>query len=83
MSAMIETDDPCQAVADDERGARLWDVALDKLSERQFTATWLRYAETKSLVDIAAVLDTTQANVKLILFRARRRLAPFVQDLVD
>ncbi len=66
-----------------EEAARLWDVAAATLSEQQFTAVWLRYVESKSISDIATVLSAADATVKVILFRARRRLAPLVRDLVD
>lgn len=77
------SDDPYSTVLAVERAVTLWDLAADKLSERQFTVLWLRYAESKSLADIAAVIQTTEANVKVMLFRARQRLAPFVEDLVE
>jgi RNA polymerase sigma-70 factor (ECF subfamily) len=77
------TEDPCVTALAVERAVKLWDVAADRLSERQFTVLWLRYAESKPLPEIAAVVETTEANVKVMLFRARQRLAPFVQDLVE
>ena len=76
-------DDPCTTALAVERAVKLWDVAADRLSERQFTVLWLRYAESKPLPEIAAVVETTEANVKVMLFRARQRLAPFVEDLVE
>jgi RNA polymerase sigma factor (sigma-70 family) len=76
-------DDPSTTALAVERAVKLWDVAADKLSERQFTVLWLRYAESKSLSEISAVVDTTEANVKVMLFRARQRLAPFLEDLVE
>jgi DNA-directed RNA polymerase specialized sigma24 family protein len=41
----------------------------------------MRYVEDKPLAEIALVLDKPVATVKVILFRARRRLEPFVRDL--
>lgn len=76
-------DDPSTAALAVERAVKLWAVAADRLSERQFTVLWLRYAESKSLPEIAAVVETNEANVKVMLFRARQRLAPFVEDLVQ
>jgi DNA-directed RNA polymerase specialized sigma24 family protein len=35
------------------------------------------------LPEIAAVVETTEANVKVMLFRARQQLAPFVQDWAE
>ena len=76
-------DDPSTTALAVERAVKLWDVAADKLSERQFTVLWLRYAESKSLPEIAAVVETNEATVKVMLFRARQRLAPFVEELVE
>jgi DNA-directed RNA polymerase specialized sigma24 family protein len=41
----------------------------------------MRYVEDKAVAEIAMVLDKPVATVKVILFRARRRLEPFVRDL--
>jgi RNA polymerase sigma-70 factor (ECF subfamily) len=75
--------DPCRVAVAVERTTRLWDVAAAALPERQFTAVWLRYVEGKSVSEIATVLVTSETTVKMILFRARRRLAPLLRDLVD
>jgi RNA polymerase sigma-70 factor, ECF subfamily len=64
-----------------EQVTLIWDIAAVELNEREFTATWLRYAEEKSVAEIAVVLGKPVATVKVILFRARRRLEPFVRDL--
>ena len=64
-----------------ERATRLWQVARAELSEREFTALWMRYVEDKPVAEIALVLDKPVATVKVILFRARRRLEPLVRDL--
>lgn len=64
-----------------EQTTRLWDVAAAELCEREFTAVWMRYVEDKSMAEIAAVLGKPAATVKVILFRARRRLEPHVRDL--
>jgi len=49
--------------------------ALVKLSHRQRDALWLAYAEGSSHVEIAERLGVKTSSVKLILFRARRKLA--------
>jgi RNA polymerase sigma-70 factor (ECF subfamily) len=72
--------DPCQTALAVERATRLWERAAAELSERQFTALWLRYVEDQSVAEIAAVLEEPAATVKVILFRGRRRLEPFVRD---
>jgi RNA polymerase sigma-70 factor (ECF subfamily) len=61
----------------DKRTQRRTDLdrALSKLSSRQRDALWLAYAEGSSHLEIAEKLGLKTASVKLILFRARRKLA--------
>jgi len=49
--------------------------ALDALKPRDRAMLWLAYAEGSSHEEIATVLGVKRASVKLLLFRARRRLA--------
>jgi RNA polymerase sigma-70 factor (ECF subfamily) len=58
----------------DEAGA-LWAQARRVLSLAQFEVVWLRYAEDMDMAEVAQVLTRTQTHVKVLLFRARRRLA--------
>jgi len=84
VAATVQADGtgPAASLIADERAVRLWDVARAELKEREFTALWLRYAEDKTMAEIAAVLDRPTATIKVILFRARRRLAPLARDLL-
>ena len=82
-SAAVTVADPSRAAVALERATRLWDVAAAELSEPQFSAVWLRYVEAKSPGEVAVVLGKPEATVKVILFRARRRLEPLVRDLLD
>jgi RNA polymerase sigma-70 factor, ECF subfamily len=68
------------AVVKEDR-TRLWDLAAATLSEEQTTALWLHYVEDMSLQDIAAVLGRTRGSVKVLLFRARKRLLPLLDAL--
>jgi len=49
--------------------------ALDRLKPRERSMLWLAYAEGSSHQEIAAALGLKPGSVKLLLFRARRRLA--------
>lgn len=64
-----------------EQASLIWDAAAAGLSEREFTATWLRYVEEKTVAEIAVVLGKPEATVKVILFRARQRLVSLMRDL--
>jgi RNA polymerase sigma-70 factor (ECF subfamily) len=52
--------------------------ALEALKPRDRAMLWLAYAEGSSHQEIASVLGVKTASVKLLLFRARRRLAGFL-----
>jgi RNA polymerase sigma-70 factor (ECF subfamily) len=49
--------------------------ALGAMKPRERAMLWLAYAEGSSHKEIAGVLGVKPASVKLLLFRARRRLA--------
>lgn len=49
--------------------------ALETMKPRERAMLWLAYAEGSSHQEIASVLGVKTASVKLLLFRARRRLA--------
>ena len=49
--------------------------ALEKLKPRQRDALWMAYAEGSSHEEIAQVLGVKANSIKLILFRAKRKLA--------
>jgi RNA polymerase sigma-70 factor (ECF subfamily) len=74
-----ELDDPAELLARREEGDALWECARRLLPEIQFQALWLRYAEEMSVQQVAQVLRRTRTHVKVLLFRARRRLMGEVQ----
>lgn len=53
----------------------LWEHARKLLAERDFSALWLRYGEDRDLADISAILSVSVVNARVILHRARERLA--------
>jgi RNA polymerase sigma-70 factor (ECF subfamily) len=57
---------------------RLWDVAAGVLSEEQLAALWLHYVEELPTRQIAQVLGRSRLAVKALLFRARKKLRPWV-----
>lgn len=67
--------EPSQLASDREERANLWDAAARVLSMEQHSAVWLRYAEGLSVREIARVLARREPTVRVILFRARERLA--------
>jgi len=69
------TGSPDEIVAMREEGRNLWARAQRVLPEPQFMALWLRYAEEMSIGEMAGVMGTSASNTKVLLHRARRRLA--------
>jgi RNA polymerase sigma-70 factor (ECF subfamily) len=61
-----------------ERRADL-ERAMQRLKPRERMLLWLAYAEGESHRDIATAMGVKTASVKLLLFRARRRLADFLR----
>ncbi|MFW5882550.1 MAG: RNA polymerase sigma factor [Planctomycetota bacterium] len=58
-----------------ETAAALWHRARELLPAAQYQALWLRYGEECDLAGIAVVLGVSHGNAKVLLHRARRKLA--------
>ena len=71
---------PPEMAAAEEGRQRLWCTAARVLSEDEVTALWLYYVEDLSAREIAAVLDRSWIAVKTMLYRARRRLSPWLEE---
>jgi RNA polymerase sigma-70 factor, ECF subfamily len=74
---------PLERLVAEENRSRLWDRAAAVLSEEQTTALWLHYVEEMPAREIARVLGRSWTSVKVMLFRARRRLVPLLGEFVD
>jgi RNA polymerase sigma-70 factor (ECF subfamily) len=66
---------PAEAISREEERQSLWKIARECLSQIQFEALWLRYAEEMGVDEIAQTLRKTKTHVKVLLFRARRTLS--------
>ncbi len=75
--------DPQEAAAKEELRENLWSIARRAVSDDQYTALWLRYAEEMSILEVAVVLGRTRISTRVLLHRARRCLAPHVLALVE
>ena len=66
---------PADAAIEDSAGAGdLWQRARAILSPDAYRMLWLRYAQGLTVREVAAELDRSSVAVKVMLFRARRRL---------
>ena len=65
---------PLVAVWQRQEREDLWNWASKVLSDNQFAALWLRYAEDLPVRRIASVMGKTSIHVRVLLSRARHRL---------
>jgi RNA polymerase sigma-70 factor (ECF subfamily) len=68
-------DAPDQLAARRDGADQVWREARAALPDQQFMAIWLRYQEDLSVRDVAHALGKTETHAKVILYRARSRLA--------
>lgn len=67
--------DPGESAGQREEGVRVWQLAAQVLTPDQRSALWLRYGEELSIDEIAHTLGRRPVAVRVMLFRARERLA--------
>jgi len=60
----------------------LWDAALE-MGEPIHTVLWLRYKQDLDISQIAQVMNKTKIGVRVLLHRARRRLAERIESLAE
>lgn len=75
----LTSEDPSCALCQADEVAALWRKARC-LSTKQFTALWLRYGEGFELAQVAEAMGTNLIHVKVLLHRARRRLAAWATN---
>lgn len=70
---------------DDSTPERRADVqtALGRLKPRERALLWLAYAQGASHTEIAGVLGLRTGSIKLLLFRARRKMAALLEGRAD
>ena len=65
---------PAGAMEEQDEVNDIWARARQQLPPREFEVLWLRYAENLSIRETAEVTCLTTPHVKILVFRARRRL---------
>ncbi|NLF08518.1 MAG: sigma-70 family RNA polymerase sigma factor [Pirellulaceae bacterium] len=75
--------EPLDAMVAAEGRRRLWDAAARVLDEEQTTALWLHYVEGMPARGIALVLGRSVGSVKVMMFRARKKLLPLLAEFDD
>ena len=67
---------PAQQAIAHEQSTDLWALAEQVLKPEQWTALWLLYGEGQTVKEIAQTLGRTAVSVRVLLYRARKTLAP-------
>ena len=71
---------PAQQAIAQEQSTDLWALAAKYLKPDQWTALWLLYGEGHTVKEIAQALGRTAVSVRVLLFRARKTLAPHLAE---
>jgi len=66
----------------EENRSKYVKAALDKLPEDEYTLILLYYFEDKSIDEIGEITRMTESNVKVKLFRARKKLYTMLNDML-
>jgi RNA polymerase sigma-70 factor (ECF subfamily) len=66
---------PASVAEANEKRENLWSSARELLNDSQYAALWLHYGEDLPVRDIALTLGKTTPGVKVLLHRARKKLA--------
>jgi len=70
---------PDELVSQEEEHRNIWDHARRVLSESQFAAVWLKYAEDMPVRQISGIMGASVSNVKVLLHRGRKKLAECIE----
>ncbi len=65
---------PASQLEVQDRADNLWGRARRVLSQREFEALWLRFAEERSTEETAQIMGLTQIHVKVVVHRARQKM---------
>ena len=65
-----------------ENRAKFVKAALEKLPQDEYTLILLYYFEDKSVEEIVVITRMTESNVKVKLFRARKKLQAYLNEML-
>ncbi len=78
--AVARDADPAERAALRDHADNIWDTVARVLPEDLRSAMWLFYAEGRTAAAVGEILGRSEGAVRIALFRARARLAPFFTD---
>lgn len=71
----VDSRSPSAPLEERESAREAWEKVFQLLPENQAMALWLKVQGQQSIAQIATTMSESEANVKVLLFRARQRLA--------
>lgn len=71
----VDSRSPSAPLEERESAREAWKKVFELLPENQATALWLKVQVQQSIQQITVTMSQSEANVKVLLFRARQRLA--------
>jgi RNA polymerase sigma-70 factor (ECF subfamily) len=71
VDAVVSAADGHELTERQDLAGNIWKTAHSVLSDSQYTAMWLRYAEEMSAAEVARVMQKTQIGVRVLLHRSR------------
>jgi RNA polymerase sigma-70 factor (ECF subfamily) len=80
LHGLESSSDPARAASERDERENLWRTADSLLGTEPRSALWLRYGEDLEIAEIARVLGKRAVSVRVLLFRARERLARHVRE---
>jgi RNA polymerase sigma-70 factor (ECF subfamily) len=80
LTAPATDEDPAATAAARDEGRAVWETAGRALRPEERSALWLRYGEDLSMEEIGAILGRPTVTVRVLLFRARGRLAAALEE---
>ena len=75
----VDHENPATSLERKDEQDSVWTVARS-LSPDQYEALWLRYGEGFSIAEMARVMNTNQVRVRVLLHRARGKMAELLRQ---
>ncbi|HBT75444.1 MAG TPA: hypothetical protein DEB39_00645 [Planctomycetaceae bacterium] len=66
--------DPAEVLERRDENTDLWILAGKILTPDEYTAVWLKYVDDRKIDQIARTMSRSRISVRVLLFRARRKL---------
>ncbi|MHC5063602.1 MAG: RNA polymerase sigma factor [Planctomycetota bacterium] len=81
MASLVDEAHPAILAQQGEEDRNLWDLVTQLLGEDPRSALWLAYGEGRSAREIGEILGMREGSVRVMLCRARKRLAAHLQEV--